>query len=251
MKAQFFTLTAAAATVAISSFAAPAHAAAQSFGTNGIKFDTDTLVDFSFIESHGSYKSALNIVDVSNLASPVASLFYEAKPSDSFATNAQGQVTGGWNNEWKGTYGNAVQSSTGTNKVSFTFKAGVEYALQLVSKDMMGSNAGTLYSTSALNTATGGSQQTVFASAATISNLIGGGKPFVGKAGNYTSGNPFAPGGLALSFDDRGNNNDGDFQDFTVRAEAVPEPLTMGGIALAGAGMSLARRRQQKQSKNA
>lgn len=226
MKTQFFALTVAA--VAVSSFAVPAHA--FSFGTDGIKFDLDTKVDFSFVESHGAYTSALSIFEKSNLAAPVAALFHETKASDNQ-----------WRNEWKGTFGNAVTSATGANKVSFLFKAGVDYTLGLVS-----GNAGTVYSTNSLNTQSGGSQQAVFANVSTIAQLVGGGRPFAGSSTSFTSGNPFAAGGLAISFDDRGNANDADFQDFTVRAEAVPEPLTLGGIALAGAGMTFVRRRRQQ-----
>jgi hypothetical protein len=46
-----------------------------------------------------------------------------------------------------------------------------------------------------------------------------------------------------ISFDDRGNANDTDFQDFTVTAE-VPEPMTMAGLALGASGMIAARRRR-------
>jgi len=58
------------------------------------------------------------------------------------------------------------------------------------------------------------------------------------------NGNVFS-GGSQIRFDDRGAGNDKDFNDFVVKAEAVPEPLTMGGIALAGAGLAYARRRRQ------
>jgi hypothetical protein len=52
-------------------------------------------------------------------------------------------------------------------------------------------------------------------------------------------------GGTVISFDDRGNGNDKDFQDFTVTAEAVPEPMTMTGLALGLGGLVAARRRRR------
>ncbi len=229
MKAQFFALSAIAATVAVSSLVAPAQA--FSFGTNGIKFDSDTQVDFTFLESHGSYTSALNVFEKSNLSTPVAKLFWETKGSDNGSAN-----------EWGGSFGKAVTSATGVNKATYLFKANVEYTLGLFS-----GSAGTVYSTNALNTGSGGSQQAIFGSTSQIDPLINGGKALKkGAAGNYVAGSPFAAGGAMISFDDRGGGNDADFQDFSVRAEAVPEPFTMGGIALAGAGMTFARRRQQQ-----
>jgi hypothetical protein len=243
MKAHFLALTAAAATVAISGFAAPANA--FTFGTDGIKFDSDTTVKFTFLQSHGSYTSALNVFEAGNLNQSVAKLFWETKSSDD-----------SYKNEWKGTFGNAVTSETGSKSVYFTFKGGVDYVLGLSSINIDGNSQGSVYTTTSLN-ASGSTQQAVFASASQIAQLVGNGQAINkdmfknGVAAGLTSGNPFASGGLALSFDDRGNANDADFQDFSVQAEAVPEPFTMGGMALAGAGISYARRRKQKQNKEA
>lgn len=232
----FATLAATATTVAISGISAPAHAFV--FGTDGIQFDKDTKVDFKFLESHGSHTSALNLFEVGpgNVMTKVSSLFWETKSSDDT-----------WKNEWKGTYGNTVASSSGVNKVSYTFKAGIQYVLGLTSKNIDGNAAGTVYSTNAFNNPAG-TQQAVFGNTSTMTSLIGGGQAFVGQGSSYTTGNPFAGGGAVISFDDMGANNDKDFQDFTVKAEAVPEPLTMGGIALAGAGLSYARRRQARKA---
>jgi hypothetical protein len=64
-------------------------------------------------------------------------------------------------------------------------------------------------------------------------------------AGQFTNGlNSLFNGGTAISFDDRGNSNDKDFQDFVVTAEAVPEPMTMTGLALGLGGLVAARRRR-------
>lgn len=222
-------LTVATAGVALSFSSVPAQA--FSFGTNGIQFDSDTTVNFKFVESHGAFSSALQVFESNNLTQSVARLFWETKQSDN-----------GGSNEWKGTFGNAVTSESGKNPVSFTFKAGINYTLGLLST-LSGGSQGTVYSTNNFNTATGGSQQAVFANFSTLQPVLNpDATTAVPNPANYSSGNPFAAGGVLIGFDDRGNSNDTDFQDFVVQAEAVPEPFTLGGIALAGAGLAYARR---------
>jgi len=196
-------LTVASAAVAVSSIAAPAQA--FSFGNGGITFDTNTQVEFSFLTSQGAYKSSLGIYEVvGSTANMVQTLFYEAQPYDSTAS------------DFKGTFGNAVKSSTGINSVVYTFQAGKTYTLGLAStfgKDFMG----TVFSSNSLNPF---GQQAKF-------------------SGDLASGS-------TVWFDDRGNKNDKDFNDFGVQAKAVPEPFTMGGLTLAGIGMAYARRRRSK-----
>lgn len=191
-----------ATTIAVSGVNSAAQAATI-FSNSGIQFDTDTLVNFSFLSSQGAYTSSLKIFQTQNLSQAVATLFSEVKPSDNGAAN-----------DWRGTFGNAVTSATGSNPVAFLFKAGTSYTLGLDS----GVN-GLVYSTNNLNSSA--TQQAAF------------------------SGNLFA-GGSTIWFDDRGAGNDKDFNDFGVTAQAVPEPLTMGGLALAGAGLAYARRRRQQ-----
>jgi hypothetical protein len=54
------------------------------------------------------------------------------------------------------------------------------------------------------------------------------------------------PGAYTISFDDTGNNNDFDFNDFSVKAtfKAVPEPSLLIGLGAAVLGGLAARRRQ-------
>lgn len=220
-------LTATAATAALLGAAAPAHA--FSFGTSGIKFDQNQDVEFNFKESHGAYTSSLGIYQVNNsVASLVSTLFSETKSSDN-----------GGANEWKGTLGNTVRSGPAV----FTFLANQVYTLGLSSL-YNGARAGTVYSTSSLN---GGSQQAVFGGSGLWNSLNQETTNRFQAAGSFTNGvsSLFNKGqGTLISFDDRGNANDKDFQDFTVSAEAVPEPITMTGLALGFGGLVAARRRR-------
>ncbi|MEG4206113.1 PEP-CTERM sorting domain-containing protein [Microcoleus sp. Pol7_A1] len=216
-------LTATAAATAMLGAAAPAHA--FSFGTNGISFQQDTSVTFKFKESHGQYQSSLGVYTVNDSAiSKVANLFSETKSSDNE-----------WENEWKGTLGNTV---TGPASVVFTFLANQIYTLGLDSGD-----DGTVYSSSALNSNT---QLAVFGGQSQLWNALGKETTNVFQAaGNFTNGTgSLFNGGTLISFDDRGNSNDADFQDFAVSAEAVPEPMTMTGLALGLGGLVAARRRR-------
>ncbi|MEG3986124.1 PEP-CTERM sorting domain-containing protein [Microcoleus sp. S28C3] len=216
-------LTATAAATAMLGAAAPAHA--FSFGTNGISFQQDTSVTFKFKESHGMYQSSLGVYTVNDSAiSKVANLFSETKSSDNE-----------WENEWKGTLGNTV---TGSGSAVFTFLANKIYTLGLDSGD-----DGTVYSTSALNSNT---QLAVFGGQSQLWNALGKETTNVFQAaGQFTNGTgSLFNGGTLISFDDRGNSNDADFQDFAVSAEAVPEPMTMTGLALGLGGLVAARRRR-------
>ncbi|MEG4325474.1 PEP-CTERM sorting domain-containing protein [Microcoleus sp. herbarium5] len=216
-------LTATAAATAL--FGAGAPAQAFSFGTNGITFSQDTSVKFNFKESHGGYTSSLGIYTVKDSAATlVNTLFSETKSSDNESQN-----------EWKGTLGNTV---LGSGSAVFTFLANQIYTLGLNS----GGN-GSVYSTSALNS---DSQQAVFGGKSSLGSALDTKttKTF-GAAGSYTDGiGSLFNGGTLISFDDRGGGNDKDFQDFTVSAEAVPEPMTMTGLALGLGGLVAARRRR-------
>ncbi|MEG5173125.1 PEP-CTERM sorting domain-containing protein [Microcoleus sp. B3-D7] len=217
-------LTATAAATAL--FGAGAPAQAFSFGTNGITFSQDTSVKFNFKESHGGYTSSLGIYSVKDSARTlVSTLFSETKSSDD-----------DWENEWKGTLGNTV---LGSGSTVFTFLANQIYTLGLNS----GTN-GSVYSTSAFNSK--GSQQAVFGAQSQLWNALDKETTNAFKAaGEYTNGfDSLFNGGTLIGFDDRGGGNDSDFQDFTVSAEAVPEPMTMTGLALGLGGLVAARRRR-------
>jgi hypothetical protein len=219
-------LTATAAATALLGASAPAQA--FSFGTNGITFGQNQDVQFNFKESHGAFTSSLGIYEVNGFSlSKVADLFSETKSSD------DGSV-----NEWKGTLGNTV---LGSGSSVFTFLANKVYTLGLSSDN------GMVYSTSGLNlnVAYTGSQQAVFGPSSLWNSLSKDTTSAFQAAGSYTDGiGALFNGGTLISFDDRGGGNDTDFQDFTVSAEAVPEPITMTGLALGFGGLIAARRRR-------
>ncbi|MEG4275114.1 MULTISPECIES: PEP-CTERM sorting domain-containing protein [unclassified Microcoleus] len=216
-------LTATAAATAL--FGAGAPAQAFSFGTTGIQFGQDTSVKFNFKQSHGGYTSSLGIYSVNNSAATlVSTLFSETKSSDN-----------GSSNEWKGTLGNTV---LGSGSTVFTFLANQIYTLGLNS-----GWGGTVYSTSALNS---GNQQAVFGAQSQLWDELDKETTNVFQAaGQFTNGYAsLFNGGTLIGFDDRGGGNDADFQDFTVSAETVPEPMTMTGLALGLGGLVAARRRR-------
>ena len=224
-------LTATAAATALFGAAAPAHA--FSFGTNGILFENDTPVTFEFQQTYGLFISSLGVYQVSGgTPTLLKTLFSEVKGSDSAADN------------YKGTLGNTVLGS-GVEK--FTFLANQIYTLGLKSV-VGGSDRGTVFSTSALNVNSGGTQQALFFNPSGLLPQIVNAQDnasFGGNPANFTSGDTLFTGTTGISFDDRGNANDADFQDFTVTASAVPEPMTMTGLALGLGGLVAARRRRR------
>jgi hypothetical protein len=218
-------LTATAAATALFGAAAPAHA--FSFGTNAIQFENDTDVIFNFRQSYGAFQSSLGVYRVNNGSLTfLQTLFREVKPSDTGAAN-----------NFKGTLGNTV---LGSGIATYTFLANQIYTLGLNSAPY-----GTVYSTTALNS-TGTQQALFFNPNGLLPAIIGAADnaSFEGNPANFTSGDTLFNGGTGISFDDRGNANDADFQDFTVTAEAVPEPMTMTGLALGLGGLVAARRRR-------
>lgn len=221
----------ATAATALVSVSAPAQA--FSFGTNGISFTENTQVDFTFLSSHSSSISSLGIYEVNGVNAVLKQvLFSKKEAADPGFTSAE--------KGWLGT----AQNLTGAGQVSYEFLAGTVYTLGLFSKRVNSEGVTTsilpmVYSTSALNN--GQSQQAVFGSSGSSID----GQEFT-TASNYQSGNPFdSP--LTISFEGwAGPGTDNDFNDVTIQAQAVPEPLTMGGLALGIGGMVVARRRRHR-----
>ena len=240
MKNQILT---AAATTAIVGLASVAPAQAASFGTSGISFDEDTTVEFELLQTYGGYKSDLRIyeaIDTNNdeivdQVLDLGLLFGEVKAAD--VVDANGRPS----SDPLGTAGNAVIGSP----TYFTFEADKQYTLGLENygwwqnKETDAARYGTVYSTSILND--DGTQRTVFDS-------TGGNEKDGFNASMYTEGDVFGDW-LNMSFDDGGNNNDVDYQDFTFRAKVkTPEPAVLLGLGVAVGGMFLTRRNKNKVS---
>ncbi len=233
-------------------------ASAFMFGTSGIQFDEDTSINFTFNRSQGLYQSSLWVAQSAGKDlgySNISSLFNETKPSDNGSAN-NGQ----------GTFGNAVTSKDGKITQTFTFLKDQVYALLLWSDTGTGKpleqfvSSSTFMNSSIWFTAdtkfsridclTTGCQQTIFGDFKL----------------NYESTNPFSTvndgkipeqfqsvtteqlaKGTKVSFDDGQKIKDPDFQQFTVSAQAVPEPMSVLGTIL-GIGALGAARSKKKQS---
>ncbi|OCQ94673.1 PEP-CTERM sorting domain-containing protein [Oscillatoriales cyanobacterium USR001] len=218
---------AAVAATAMLSLTAPANAATVKFGTDGLMFNTDTEVEFTFLRSKGAGISSLGIYNSNK--SLVKTLFTEKNRADAL-TYAGGVAT-----EWLGTAANLV----GAAKIKYTFLAGQVYSLGLTGT-LWGQAMTSVFSTSSWN---GNKQQAVFGS-------IGGEefKNYTAQALTQTNVGLGADPGkspLAISFEDM-KYGDQDFNDFAVQAEVVPEPITMTGMALGAGAMAIARRRNRK-----
>jgi hypothetical protein len=230
--------TAAAATTATVLLGFAGAAQAFSFGNDGMSFNQNMDVKFNFIQSNGWFQSTLSVYEVNNgVAMKVADLFQEVKNSDNGSKNGfLGTIEGG-----------AVQVVNTT----VTFLANKVYALGLTSASPDGTGTPrTVYTMNALNV--GGGQRAVF-EAPHSTALNGNDGAALVNPGGYASANPFQPptnpGNIfkpvVIGFEDiYWNAGDADYNDFIVTAEA-PEPLTIGGLALGGAGLLAARRRRQ------
>jgi len=88
-----------------------------------------------------------------------------------------------------------------------------------------------------------------FANASCNLGFSGTEKSALATPSNFAGGATFADALLDgktvfVSFDDRGNSNDKDFQDFTISAKAdVPEPASLLGLIAIGASALKLRRR--------
>ncbi len=242
------------ATTILLGICAPAQA--FMFGTSGIQFDQDTTISFTFDSSHGAYQSSLRVAqsESGNGYSNKSILFNETKASDNGSAN-----------NWEGTFGNSVTSPNGSISQTFTFLKDQIYALLLwndlgsgnpleqyvSSSTFMNSSqwfaAGTQFSrTDCLLT---GCQQAAFGdfslnkdSTAPFSTVNGGKGPEQFQSVTLAQ----LAKGTKISFDDGGKGNDVDFQNFTLTAQVVPEPISVFGTIL-GIGALGAARSKKKQ----
>jgi hypothetical protein len=177
------------ASIAVTGLYVP-QAHAEEFGNNDIKFDKDTLVEFEFLESHGSYKATFGVVDL-NTGTKIP-LIKEEKPSDS-DDRAVNKAS-----DFLGTPGNAVPQP----KNVFLFKANTPYTLYLESRTGSGRVASIVYSNNGKNPKV--SQQT----------MLDKGFDGLSAQGVQVKWNDQVMTGKSSSFDD--------FNDFIVIAGGAP-----------------------------
>lgn len=227
------------------------------FGTSGIQFDQDTSINFTFNNSQGLYQSSLWVAqaDPNNTGySNVSSLFNETKPSDNGSAN-----------NGKGTFGNAVTSKDGEITQTFTFLKNQVYALLLWSDTGTGKPfeqfvSSSTFMNSSLWFAADSKFRRIDCLATGCQQVVFGDFKL-----NYESNDPFSTvnngktpeefksatkeelaKGTKVSFDDGQKVNDVDFQQFTVSAQEVPEPMSVLGTIL-GIGALGAARSKKKQ----
>lgn len=228
---QHFIAAAAASTLVGILSAAPAQA--FKFGTSGISFNKDTTVDFSFNQSNGLFRSELKVLEVLDNGQflEITDLFKETQAHDE-------------GNEFTGNNVGTCPTTIPNCSASFTFKAGKEYTLGLYGYNSTSGNLKTtVFSTTLLGSQT--TQQALFGSWGTT----GADGSTFSNASQYQEANPFESW-VKIGFDDRGNQNDRDFQDFTIEARAevsVPEPATLAGLGLIAGGLAFSRRRKSSQ----
>jgi hypothetical protein len=237
--------TAAAATTATALLGFAGAAQAFSFGTDGMSFSQDMDIKFNFIQSNGWFQSTLSVYEVTTGANGklqttlVADLFKEMRNVN---------VGSGAKNG----YFSSAEEEGGVVKTinnTVTFLAGKVYALGLSSVTPTGESRGTVYTMSALNRK--GEQRAVFEAPHSEAENGNDGAALV-NPGGFGAANPFlppvAPGQtfkpVVIGFEDQVGGGDRDYNDFIITAEA-PEPLTIGGLVLGGAGLLAARRRRQ------
>ncbi len=182
--------------VAVSWVGMPAQAQ-ELFGNDGIRLDVDTVVEFEFLESNGSYQSVFGIVNLQT--GEQFPLYGEVKPSNTLQpievpSDYQDDLGSQNRDDFHGTPGTVVPLPLG----EFKFAADTDYSFYLESY-FNGQPAGTLYSTSSLNS---------------------GDRPYARFDGPLED---IINGGLLLRWEDSGSllvgdiNTDFDYDDFIVR----------------------------------
>jgi hypothetical protein len=232
----------ATSTLALSAIPAQAFSL-QHNNTGIIKFDKDTKVDFTFLESRGMFRSDFGIYEAAGNMNLVHTLFSEKAPGYNPGSNDA-------KNDWLGTCGIAVNPCTAW----FTFKEGVEYKFGLTAPK------GKTEYTAAAGTFDEGT-------AAAPDTILTGPMPgFISDAHIYNRsqvGPTAIKKGADPKFDkldtskydffvaiNDSNKVDGDIQDFIVGANVkdVPEPAALGGLGLVAGAMTMLRRRKQNQN---
>ncbi|MEQ9357978.1 hypothetical protein [Coleofasciculus chthonoplastes] len=163
------------------------------FDNRTLQFPEDTIVEFEFLQSHGSYQAALGVRNETTGEETI--LFQEVKPYDAFGTNqtiqtSRGQNDFGTQSDFVGT----VAGGTVSNQFSeFLFEANNRYVFFLESASPTGQTRRRILSTQNL---------------AQFNGSLNG-----GSRGNVK--------GTRVSWEDGGQvevGNDDDFDDFVIEA---------------------------------
>ncbi|MEC4894881.1 MAG: hypothetical protein SAL07_22010 [Oscillatoria sp. PMC 1051.18] len=208
-KIHLFTTVLAAGVV--TSLATPTQAQVRDvFDNQAIQFAEDTIVEFEFVGTHGSFQSTIGIRN--ETTGEEIALFREVKPYDDFGRSGTEQAVPGQNNtgtnlDFVGTIGDAVQPGPRVNVVNvsgkpqgavveFPFQAGNRYTLYLDSVSATGQTRRRVLSTQVFANFDGN-----------FASLSGG------TRGNIT--------GSRIAWEDGGQpevGNDSDFDDFVLEA---------------------------------
>jgi hypothetical protein len=143
-------------------------------------------------------------------------------------------------NDWLGTCGVAI---TGLCEVLVTFRAGITYQLGLLSQGLstFGLGANDSYTFNAVSDQfyDTKSRQYNAAHSSQFVTVSQGGALFIGmEDGEFVQTKASRTNPATYYYD---------YQDWVVKAEAVPEPATLAGLGIVGGGLILSRRRKSKQ----
>jgi hypothetical protein len=206
------------------------------YKANMFSFDKDTKVKFSVLDPSGLGSRGKAFSNFGFLTSPVngqgsfTSIFSETTPYDKGSNDKT--------NDWLGTCGKAIQ---GVCETTITFKAGVNYLLAL------NTDGRTHFGVGALDQLTFNHVSDQFYPQANkYDTVYEKGALFIGmEDGLYKKGTTtVGTGKTATKVDTYWY----DYQDWVVKAEAVPEPTTLTGLGMVAGGMLLARRRKASTS---
>lgn len=188
-------------------------------------FTKDTKVKFSVLEPTGLGSRGKAMSSFGFLTAPVSgvgafsTIFAEQQAYDDGSNDK--------NNDWLGTCSKAIQ---GICEATVTFKAGINYLLALNTDSAMHFGVGALDSLRFNRVS-----DQYYPKAGTFDTVSEQGALFIGmEDGMYRRGNS--------------QNFYYDYQDWVVKAEAVPEPATLAGMGMVAGGMLLARRRKASAS---
>lgn len=97
----------------------PKAEANTTFSDQGISFDQDTIVEFEFIQSHGSYRTVFGMVDRTT-GKPMV-IFQENQPYDNYGVTTVASTSGdhdtGTTQDYVGTFGKTVTAGVGLKPV--------------------------------------------------------------------------------------------------------------------------------------